>query len=130
MLALAVPLGHWLAAVAQGRLPRLQGFDVGVLRACGATADLLILDLGLPDGDGVDLIHDLRGWSTLPVVVLSLRTDEADKIERWMRAPTTTSSSPSRSASCSRARAPDCGAAKARAHSRQAWSPSANARST
>jgi two-component system KDP operon response regulator KdpE len=81
VLALAVPLGHWLAAVAQGRLPRLQSFDVGVLRACGATPDLLILGLGLPDGDRVDLIHDLCGWSKLPVVVLSVRTDEADKIE-------------------------------------------------
>ncbi|MGP1629917.1 MAG: response regulator [Giesbergeria sp.] len=42
--------------------------------------DLLILDLGLPDGDGVDLIHTLRTWSTMPVIVLSARTDEASKI--------------------------------------------------
>ena len=42
--------------------------------------DLLIVDLGLPDGDGMDLIRDVRGWSTVPILVLSARTDEADKI--------------------------------------------------
>ncbi|MBL8541008.1 MAG: winged helix-turn-helix domain-containing protein, partial [Betaproteobacteria bacterium] len=39
------------------------------------------LDLGLPDGDGVDFIRDLRGWSGVPVVVLSARADEQDKID-------------------------------------------------
>ena len=42
--------------------------------------DLVILDLGLPDGDGVDFIRDLRGWSDVPVIVLSARTQESDKI--------------------------------------------------
>lgn len=42
--------------------------------------DLLIVDLGLPDGDGMDVIRDVRGWSNVPIVVLSARTDEADKI--------------------------------------------------
>ncbi|GKT22324.1 two-component system response regulator KdpE [Acidovorax sp. SUPP3334] len=42
--------------------------------------DLLVLDLGLPDGDGVGLIRDVRGWSAVPIIVLSARTDEADKI--------------------------------------------------
>lgn len=42
--------------------------------------DLLIVDLGLPDGDGIDVIRDVRGWSNVPIVVLSARTDEADKI--------------------------------------------------
>ncbi len=41
---------------------------------------LLILDLGLPDGDGVDLIRDLRAWSALPILVLSARTQEDEKI--------------------------------------------------
>ena len=42
--------------------------------------DLVILDLGLPDGDGVDLIRSVRTWSTLPILVLSARSNEADKI--------------------------------------------------
>ena len=42
--------------------------------------DLVVLDLGLPDGDGVDFIRDLRGWSAVPVIVLSARSSEADKI--------------------------------------------------
>jgi two-component system, OmpR family, KDP operon response regulator KdpE len=42
--------------------------------------DLIILDLGLPDGDGMDFLHDLRGWSKTPVLVLSARVHERDKI--------------------------------------------------
>jgi len=42
--------------------------------------DLLIVDLGLPDGDGIDVIRDVRGWSNVPIIVLSARTDEVDKI--------------------------------------------------
>jgi two-component system KDP operon response regulator KdpE len=42
--------------------------------------DLLIVDLGLPDGDGIDVIRDVRGWSNVPIIVLSARTKEADKI--------------------------------------------------
>ena len=43
--------------------------------------DLIILDLGLPDGDGMDFLRDLRGWSKVPVIVLSARVGEQDKIE-------------------------------------------------
>src|SRR5215475_1757330 len=43
--------------------------------------DLVILDLGLPDLDGVEVIRGLRGWSEAPIVVLSGRTDSADKVE-------------------------------------------------
>ena len=42
--------------------------------------DLVVLDLGLPDGDGIDLLRDLRTWSSVPVIVLSARTDEDDKV--------------------------------------------------
>ena len=43
--------------------------------------DLVILDLGLPDRDGVEVIRALRGWSSLPVIVVSARQDDADKVE-------------------------------------------------
>jgi two-component system KDP operon response regulator KdpE len=43
--------------------------------------DLIILDLGLPDGDGMEFLRDLRGWSKVPVIVLSARVGEQDKIE-------------------------------------------------
>jgi two-component system KDP operon response regulator KdpE len=42
--------------------------------------DVVILDLGLPDGDGVDFIADLRAWSAVPVIVLSARANEDEKI--------------------------------------------------
>lgn len=42
--------------------------------------DIVILDLGLPDGDGTDFIRDFRAWSAVPVVVLSARADENDKV--------------------------------------------------
>ena len=42
--------------------------------------DLIILDLGMPDGDGMSFLRDLRGWSSVPVIVLSARVGEQDKI--------------------------------------------------
>lgn len=42
--------------------------------------DVVLLDLGLPDRDGLDLLRELRGWSRVPVVVLSARDREADKV--------------------------------------------------
>jgi two-component system KDP operon response regulator KdpE len=61
-----------------------------VVAADGATAleaaarhlpDLVILDLGLPDMDGTDVIAGLRGWTRAPILVLSGRTDAADKVD-------------------------------------------------
>jgi two-component system KDP operon response regulator KdpE len=43
--------------------------------------DLVILDLGLPDVDGVEVIRGLRGWTPAPIIVLSGRTDSTDKVE-------------------------------------------------
>lgn len=53
----------------------------GLLEAGAGRPDLLILDLGLPDGNGIDLIRDLRAWSDMPVLILSARSQESDKIE-------------------------------------------------
>ncbi len=52
----------------------------GLLEAATRKPDLIILDLGLPDGDGIDFIRDLRQWSAIPVIVLSARSEESDKI--------------------------------------------------
>lgn len=65
-----------------------EGFEVieadsvqrGLIEAGTRRPDLVVLDLGLPDGDGVGLIRDLRAWSDMPVLVLSARTTEGDKI--------------------------------------------------
>ena len=52
----------------------------GLSEAGTRKPDLLVLDLGLPDSDGLDLIRDVRGWSGVPIIVLSARSGEADKI--------------------------------------------------
>jgi len=56
------------------------GVKRGLIEAGTRRPELVVLDLGLPDGDGVDFIRDLRGWSAIPVIVLSARSSEADKI--------------------------------------------------
>ena len=52
----------------------------GLVEAGTRRPDLIVLDLGLPDGDGATYLQDLRSWSQTPVIVLSARSDEADKI--------------------------------------------------
>jgi two-component system KDP operon response regulator KdpE len=52
----------------------------GLIDAGTRNPDLIVLDLGLPDGDGMSFIADLRKWSTVPIIVLSARAGEADKI--------------------------------------------------
>ncbi len=67
----------------------VRGYDVttattgaGALRAAADTKpDVVVLDLGLPDLDGLEVLAGLRGWTTVPVVVLSARTDSADKVD-------------------------------------------------
>ncbi|MEV0429340.1 response regulator [Micromonospora sp. NPDC050495] len=67
---------------------RARGYDVQVADT-GAAAlkaaashppDLVVLDLGLPDIDGVDVIRGLRGWTTVPIIVLSGRAGSEDKV--------------------------------------------------
>jgi two-component system KDP operon response regulator KdpE len=67
---------------------RARGYDVATASA-GREAltearqrppDVVVLDLGLPDLDGTEVIHELRGWSTAPVIVLSGRAGSGDKI--------------------------------------------------
>ena len=53
----------------------------GLIEAAARQPDLVVLDLGLPDADGIEFIRDFRGWSTCPIVVLSARSMEADKVQ-------------------------------------------------
>ncbi|MFA5083526.1 MAG: two-component system response regulator KdpE [Hydrogenophilaceae bacterium] len=52
----------------------------GLIEAGTRKPDLVVLDLGLPDRDGVDVVRDLRGWTGVPILILSARTDETDKV--------------------------------------------------
>lgn len=70
------------ALIAAGYQPieALTGAEAERLVATAAP-DLMLLDLGLPDKDGKEVIRALRGWTKLPIVVLSARGEEAEKIE-------------------------------------------------
>lgn len=70
-----------MALAAEGfEVVEADGVQRGLVEAGTRRPDLVILDLGLPDGDGVELIQDLRAWSDMPVLVLSARTTEEDKV--------------------------------------------------
>ena len=56
------------------------GVRRGLIEAGTRRPDLVVLDLGLPDGDGIEFIRGLRAWSQIPIIVLSARTNESDKI--------------------------------------------------
>lgn len=62
------------------RVHEAETLQRGLIEAATRKPDLVILDLGLPDGDGLDFIRDLRQWSQMPVIVLSARAEESDKI--------------------------------------------------
>lgn len=53
----------------------------GLAMAAREAPGLVVLDLGLPDADGLSVLRDLRGWSPVPVLILSVRADEGDKVE-------------------------------------------------
>ena len=52
----------------------------GLAQATSRNPDVILLDLGLPDGDGIDLARRIREWSTTPIIVISARGKEQDKI--------------------------------------------------
>ncbi len=65
------------------------GYDIVLARtgaealqqATGHHPDLVVLDLGMPRLDGIEVIEGIRGWSTIPILVVSGRTDSADKVD-------------------------------------------------
>jgi two-component system KDP operon response regulator KdpE len=60
------------------RVVEAENAERGVIEARTHKPDLLIVDLGLPDRNGMEVIRDVRSWSRVPIIVLSARTDEAD----------------------------------------------------
>ncbi len=57
------------------------GGNEAMIRATGEKPDVVVLDLGLPDMDGLEVVRRLREWSKVPIIVLSVRAGEDDKIE-------------------------------------------------
>ena len=55
--------------------------DGAVVEASSHNPDVVLLDLGLPDMDGVDVIRKIRTWSNLPIIVISARSEDTDKID-------------------------------------------------
>ena len=52
-----------------------------VMEALSYRPDVMLLDLGLPDADGVEIIRKIRSWSSMPIIVVSARSEDADKVE-------------------------------------------------
>lgn len=46
--------------------------------------DVILLDLGLPDMDGIDVISEIRKWAVTPIIVISARNRESEKVKAWM----------------------------------------------
>ncbi len=55
--------------------------DEALMMASSHNPDVVFLDLGLPDMDGIDVIRKIRSWSNMPIIVISARSEDADKIE-------------------------------------------------
>lgn len=55
--------------------------ETAILEAVSHNPDVILLDLGLPDMDGVDIIRKIRTWSNTPIIVVSARSEDADKID-------------------------------------------------
>jgi two-component system KDP operon response regulator KdpE len=63
------------------RVAESETMQQGLIEAGTRKPDMVVLDLGLPDGDGRQFVTDLRTWSSMPVLVLSARAAEVDKID-------------------------------------------------
>ena len=55
--------------------------EQGILSAASQRPDIILLDLGLPDMDGVDVILKIRSWTNTPIIVISARSEDTDKID-------------------------------------------------
>jgi two-component system KDP operon response regulator KdpE len=75
---------HWLRVVLEAEGYRLffaETGEQGLTETASRQPDVVLLDLGLPDLDGVDVIRRIRDWSKLPILVISARGQEQDKVD-------------------------------------------------
>ena len=63
------------------RFVTAQNGNNAILQASSHNPDIILLDLGLPDMDGVKVIERIRGWSNVPIIVISARSEDRDKID-------------------------------------------------
>ena len=57
-----------------------QNGEIAIMEAASHNPDIVLLDLGLPDLDGVEVIRSIRSWSQMPIIVISARSEDTDKI--------------------------------------------------
>lgn len=55
--------------------------ETAILEASSHNPDIVLLDLGLPDMDGLEVIKKLRSWSNVPIIIISARSEDSDKVE-------------------------------------------------
>ena len=55
--------------------------ETAVIEAASHNPDMILLDLGLPDIDGIEVVQRIRSWSNVPIIVISARSEDEDKIE-------------------------------------------------
>ena len=55
--------------------------ETAILEASSHNPDIILLDLGLPDMDGIDVIKKIRSWSNVPIIIISARSEDTDKVE-------------------------------------------------
>ena len=58
-----------------------QNGDCAIMEASSHSPDIVLLDLGLPDMDGIEVIKRIRTWSNMPIIVISARSEDTDKID-------------------------------------------------
>ena len=67
---------------AQGyRFLSAQTGEAAVMETASHNPDIVLLDLGLPDLDGIEVIRRIRSWSNVPIIVISARSEDTDKID-------------------------------------------------
>lgn len=55
--------------------------EMAIMEAASYNPEIMLLDLGLPDIDGIEVIRRVRTWSLMPIIVISARSEDTDKIE-------------------------------------------------